>query len=249
MKIPTVIQEQNSYPGITNRILARIVDQVHLTYEVSEKYIRSKGVVYISGNPVRKVLGEYDREKAKKQLKLVYDRKTVFIFGGSQGAASINRMLSSVVEKLIHDLEVQIIWQTGEKDYTMYNKKFGDDINYIHIKPFIENIEAVYAVADLVVCRAGATTIAELTLCGLPSILIPYPYAASNHQEYNAATMAAKGAAKVLLEREITSEKLYNLIAVTLRDEQDLKEMKISALKLAKPDASGFIVERALELV
>lgn len=248
LKVPTLIQEQNSYPGITTRLLAPRVDEVHLTFESSRKYIDRKEQVFISGNPTRRDLDGVDRNDACRFFGFdPSDRKkTILVVGGSLGARSINLAIEKNLDALIRQ-GVRIIWQTGAGDFEreeLLRAQFPQ--GQLWVGPFIDRMEYAYRVSDLVVCRAGATTIAELTRLGKPALLVPYPHAAANHQVENARSLAESGAAEIVFD----DQSLAGLGAKILAglDDNRLREMSVRSRNLGTPDAAHRIAERVIRL-
>ncbi len=248
MKIPTLIQEQNSYPGVTTRMLAERVDELHLTFESSEKYFSRKDRVFVSGNPTRNILENADTEKASAYFG--FDRaqkiKTLFVVGGSLGARSINEAVQRHLDELIKN-GFRILWQTGKEYFPEASaaaKKYSS--NMISVHQFIDRMDYAYAVADLVVCRAGATTLAELTRLGKPAILVPYPQAAANHQVENARAMAEHGAAEILYDAEVSERLLQSVLAAS--EDTRLLQMSAQSRKLGKPDAAKEIGQHIIAL-
>lgn len=242
--IPTLIHEQNAFPGITNRLLAKWVDKIAITYQESIKYFPREKVV-LTGNPVRPEVISACREESLIKLGLDPAKKTVLVFGGSRGARSINQALMAGREILENRKDLQIIHVTGKEDFPwvscqngMEEVKFGNII----IKPYLHNMPDALAVADLVVCRSGATTLAEVTVRGVPAILIPYPFATDNHQEFNARSLAREGAAVVLLDQELNKVKLEECILELIKDENRLEMMAQKSKGLGKPEAAQTIV-------
>ena len=249
LRYPTLIQEQNSYPGVTTRLLSRVVDQVHLSFEDSAVYFKNRDKLYVSGNPVRSVHVKVDRKTALEKFGLAGDRKTLFIFGGSQGAHSINLAVMHQLDELMLNTDWQLLWGTGESDFQQVQNRcepYGARIKAIS---FITDMASAYSVADLVVSRAGATTLSELQACGLPAILVPYPYAAEGHQEANARALVAKNAARMVLDSDLTTGPLVQEIN-KLADDDDARAALGSNLKaLAKPDAARDIIDKMMLLL
>jgi len=249
--IPTVVHESNSYPGVTTRMLASRATKVFITFEATTRWLSEKANVELVGNPTRVELSSVTREEGAKHFGLDASKKTVFAFGGSLGAASIN----SAMPKLIGDAiqkGYQIIWQTGLRprrgeSNTASLPQFQQHEN-IKVLPYMENIEYAYAAADVVVSRAGATTLAELTRLGKPAILVPYPYAAANHQELNAKTMVEAGAAFIISDNQL-NEKLLGQVKALLFNESLLRDMHNKSVALGKPNAGKEIAEKILKLV
>lgn len=246
--IPTIIHEQNSVPGLTNKFLSRYVDKVAICFEEAKQYFPEQKVV-LTGNPrASEVLGQ-DGEKGKRSVGLKQNLPSVLIFGGSRGARPINdavlKSLSQLGEK-----PYQILYVTGDVHYEKVKQEAeisGNPSNVI-IKPFVHNMPEVLAGIDLTVSRAGATTLAELTSLGVPSILIPSPYVTNNHQEKNARALSDHGAAELLLEPELNSAKLIKKIDDILLNSNKLSEMKIAARKLGIPDAAGRLLQVMKEI-
>ncbi len=245
----TLIQEQNSYPGLSTRILALMADRVCLSYESSLRYFPIKKKLRISGNPIRKEVLSGNRVKGLKSFNLDPDKKTVFIFGGSQGAKKINQAIKEGMNLLEEFEGVQLLWQTGEKDFEEIEGFIRGKSLTSTVLPFIEDMSSAYAVSDLLVCRAGALTLAEVAACGKPSILVPYPFATADHQRFNALFLKEKGAAEIILEKELEGKRLAERIIQLLKDDDRLKEMSKNALALAKPLATSQIVDEMEKLL
>lgn len=243
--IPTLVHEQNAFPGITNRLLAKWVNKIAVTYQESAKYFPGEKVV-LTGNPIRPEVISASRAESLVRLGLDAAKKTVLIFGGSRGARSINQALMLGREVLQTRSDLQVIHITGKEDFSwascqngMEEVKFGNII----VKPYLHNMPDALAVADLVVCRSGATTLAEITVRGIPAILIPYPFATDNHQEFNARSLAKEGAAVMLLDRELKEIKLEECILELIDDENRLRIMAQKSRDLGKPEAAQTIVD------
>lgn len=250
--IPTAIQEQNAMPGVTNKILARVVKKVFLGYREAEKYFGGKSRKIYTGNPIRSDILSNKREDAVKAFGLDPEKKTILVSGGSRGAQSINKAMLYVENALSGRHDVQVLHATGEANYEAYMKeltKKGELDDNIIVKPYLHDMPVALAAADLAVFRAGAIGLAELTAKGIPSVLIPYPYATANHQEFNARAVEAAGAAKVILDKELTGEKLLEEIEHLLIRSEELQKMKKAAKSLGKPSAAKDIAQQALQLV
>ncbi|MDZ7317121.1 MAG: undecaprenyldiphospho-muramoylpentapeptide beta-N-acetylglucosaminyltransferase [candidate division KSB1 bacterium] len=245
--LPTLIQEQNSLPGATTRILARIVDRVHISFAESAALLKARSV-RLTGNPVRSFDPHLAPESARLRLGLEAQRPTLLIFGGSQGARALNDALLGALPRLLSESEVQIIWSTGKSDYPRIRAEVQDQPR-INVLEFIDDMEAAYRAADLAVTRSGALTLAELTVCGVPAILVPYPFAAAGHQEQNARALERLGAAVVILQRDLTSERLAEEVLALLRDHRRREEMANAARKAAFPNATREIVDSLFELI
>lgn len=241
----TVIHEQNIFPGLSNRILGRFVDRIFISFADSSRHF-SRGKTLLTGNPVRGMI---------RSPGFLQDRKpgakfTLFIFGGSQGAHHLNQ---AVEEALIYLREwkerLHIIHQTGEKDYREVQEAYRREEFTAEVYPFIHAMDRAYALADLVLCRAGATTLFELMTTGLPAILVPYPYAANDHQTLNAKTMVDAGAAVLVANGDLTGVHLSRILKELIEDPPRLKKMGERAAALAQPDAAQKIITLCYEMV
>lgn len=249
LSIPTMILEQNSIPGLTNRLLGRFVKAVCITYQESMPFF-PKVKTFLTGNPVRMRKLKVSRNSGYKLFSLEKDLFTVFVFGGSQGARSINR---AVVDALnyIHDLKekIQFLHQTGVSDYEEISDIYKSLGFKGKVTQFIYEMGEAYAISDIVISRAGATTLAELTALGKPAILIPYPYAARRHQELNAMKLFEMGAAKVILDNELRGELLANNIRELYLNETARAEMQKRSMAVGRPDAAVKVVDIAMSLI
>ena len=243
---PVLIQEQNSIPGLANRLLARIASEVHLSFVEARSYFTRKDNLKVTGNPVRRYLLGADRKAAEQEFGLDPARPTVFVFGGSRGARRINEAAVDAMRRLNGRVDVQFILQTGREDFEQVKAAVDKDELPARVMPYLQRIHMAYAAADLVVCRSGAMTLAEIAACGTPAILVPYPYAAHDHQVVNASNLVDRGAAAMILDRELTGERLANEIAHYLSDKQSLSRMSANARTFNRPDAALKIV-RSLE--
>ncbi|WP_027339302.1 undecaprenyldiphospho-muramoylpentapeptide beta-N-acetylglucosaminyltransferase [Halonatronum saccharophilum] len=253
-KVPTLIHEQNVYPGITNKLLARFVDKVALSNIDAKKYFCSPQKVELTGNPIRGEILTKDKAESYKDLNLDKDRKVILAFGGSRGAKSINESLLYLYPQ-IRNSNLQLLHITGKEGFDEVKDKaleLGiniEDQGNIKVKPYLYKMSAALKVADLVISRAGATALAEITACGIPSILIPYPYAAENHQEHNARSLEKKGAAKVILDKDLTGEGLSSIVNMILEDEKKLLQMSKTSKDLGQPHAIDNLIALVEELV
>lgn len=249
--IPCCIQEQNAMPGVTNKILSRFVNKVFLGYKEAGKYFQGKAEQVYTGNPIRTEILQHTREEALKELGLAPDKKTILVSGGSRGARSINQAMLEAELALSDRQEVQVLHATGDANYESYMQELtrrGGVGENIIVKPYLHNMPLALAAADLAVFRAGAIGLAELMAKGVPSILVPYPYATANHQEFNARAVAAKGAAKVILDKELTGEQLLEAVEHLLLHEEELQQMRKAALELGRPQAAELIATQAVAL-
>lgn len=245
MGIPTVVHESNAYPGVTTRLLASRVDRLLVSFEDTKRWLSRTDHLAVVGTPVRRGLGTADRKAARAQFGLDATRTTVLIIGGSLGASSVNRAVALSVEA-IKAAGLQWIWQTGRPEEADLVKRFGN-AGMGHVSGFIENMDAAYAAADLVVARAGASTLAELTAIGKASVLVPYPYAAANHQTKNAGSMEAAGAAIVVPDKDVTDRLAPTIIALAA-DDAKRRSMERAAKKLGKTNARDEIAAIILSL-
>ncbi len=245
MGISTMIHEQNSLPGFANRVLGKFVDTIAVTYHESINYF-SREKTYLTGNPVRDEILKGEKERGYKTFSLDRDLFTIFIFGGSSGATHINK---AVGESLVY-LEpfrdsIQFLHQTGERDYNAVLEIYRSREFKGTVVPFAYEMADAYKVADLIISRAGATTLAELTSTGKAAILVPYPYAAGNHQEVNARKLLDIGAARMILDRDLNGKTLSDLIKYMLEDPDAISEMERTSKSLGSPDATKKVVELA----
>lgn len=250
--IPCCIQEQNAMPGVTNKILSRYVRKVFLGYKEAGKYFPGKAELVYTGNPIRTEILQHERLAAIKELGLDPEKKTILVSGGSRGARSINTAMLEAELALSGRQEVQVLHATGDVNYEKYMQeitKGGGVGENIIIKPYLHNMPVALAAADLAVFRAGAIGLAELMAKGVPSVLVPYPYATANHQEFNARAVEAKGAARVILDKELNGERILEAIEHLLVHAKELEKMQAAAKSLGKPQAAETIAEQALALI
>ena len=244
MRLPTAVQEQNARAGFTNKLLGRLVQAVFVAFkEVQGQFPRA--TTRLLGNPIRREL--MDNFLRAKQT---HPRFQVLVFGGSQGAHAINQCVLAALPHLA-DLKDQlaITHQTGQRDAESVRQAYAQSGFQAEVLEFIGDMSKAYASADLVICRAGATTLAELTVCKKPSVLIPFPFAADNHQELNARSLAEAGAAEMILERDLTPEKLAEVVRALHGDRGRLCRMEKAAGLLGRPEAAKEIVDVCVELV
>lgn len=234
--------EQNSYPGVTNRLLEKRAEEIHLSFEESKKYFRNKEKLFVSGNPIRINLEIKDKRKALEYYGLQPGKKTLFITGGSLGAKSINECIAGNIKYYI-DAGFQLIWQTGKLYYDKYKNLESDCVKVLS---FVDDMSSAYSCSDLVVARAGATTIAEVSYLGVPVLFIPSPNVAANHQYKNAISIKEMNAAEVMNDNEINN-KLFEKISILLADESLLKSFSENIKKISKPDAALVIAKKAIE--
>ena len=238
-----VLMEQNSYPGLTNRLLEKKASKIFVSFEESKKYFRDSSKIINSGNPIRVDIKLQDRDTALQYFELAEDKKTLVIIGGSLGAGSINNAIEKNLEKL-KELDIQVLWQTGEYYFEKY-KKYNSDL--VRVKKYFDNISLTYSIADLLIVRAGATTIAELAALGLPVIFVPSPNVAEDHQYKNAKVLYDSDAAELIRDSEI-SDKLIGTVKELIFNEDKLNKYRDNIKKFAKPDAANIIANEIMKL-
>ncbi len=241
LDIPTVIQEQNSYAGITNKLLGKKVSTVCLGFEKAKAFFPSNKCV-VTGNPVRQsILNLPLKNDALQSLNFDASKKTILVVGGSLGARTINQAIDGLIEKFDEN-KLQLIWQTG-KNYEAINKpKFG------FVSQFIEKMETVYAAADIIISRAGAIAITELCIVGKPVILVPSPNVAEDHQTKNAMALVDVNAALLVKDREAKTD-LWMAIEMLIKDKYLAEEFALNIKKLEKPEAAKGIVDEVYKLL
>lgn len=247
-KIPTLIQEQNSYAGLTNKWLAKRVDKVCVAHEGMEKYFPAEKLV-VTGNPVRKtiLLDELRKKDAYEFFGFTPGKKTLLIVGGSLGARSLNEFILAGYERLA-DSGYQVIWQTGGYYYEEMKSRIVEEVDTILLKDFVREMQYAYAVADVVVSRAGALSIAELMLTGKPSILVPSPNVAEDHQTINAKALVQRNAA-MLVKDEDGAEKLIDTALELMEDEHKKAELSRHIQAMSRPDADKDIANEVLKMI
>ena len=252
LRVPTAIHEQNSIPGITNRILAPLVKKVFISFEESTMYFKKKKL-FLSGNPIREEI--MDPKIFSKRVSRFTDDTTkkrfvILVMGGSQGAKAINKAVLSALKELKKGGFLPfVIHQTGSQELKEITAKYHTNGIDGEVTAFIDNMAAAYARADLVICRAGATTIAELAALGKPSILVPYPYATHKHQDVNARALAAYGGADIIIQRDLNGTTLAKKIRMYMENPDALQQMSLFALKAGRPHAKEIIVEELMKLI
>ena len=240
--IPVLVQEQNSVPGATNRWLNLIADEVHISFVESRSYFRRRNNLKVTGNPIRRSLLRQDRTSAYESLRLDPTRKTLLVFGGSRGAASINRAFAEALPRLHRAPNVQVVWQTGREEEEAMRAKASGLPFPIRVLAYLNAMEKAYAVADLAVCRAGAMTIAELTACGVPAILVPYPHATHDHQTQNARGLMDRGAAEMIADADLNGAELAKRVLGLLLDEPRLRRMARNSRAFSRTNAAERLV-------
>ena len=247
--IPSLIQEQNSYPGITNKLLANKVDKICVADDRMERFF-PKGKIVITGNPVRKdiIQAGSKRDQALQFFKLSPGKKTVLIIGGSNGARTINHSLLAEMKKIV-DADFQVIWQTGRFYFEEVKNGVRDfDLDNFRIFEFLKEMDLAYAAADVVISRAGASSISELCLVGKPVIFVPSPNVAEDHQTKNAQALVEKGAAVLIKDKDAKSQLVEATIKL-INDNDRQVSLTENIKKLARPDAAEMIAKEILSLI
>lgn len=246
-KIPILIQEQNSFPGLTNRIFSRDANKICIAYQQAKKHFPKEKTI-LTGNPVRsEILQLPSKEEACIHLGLKITKPIILSIGGSQGSNSMNNAWIKGLKKLI-ELDMQLIWQVGKFDIHKIKKNKMSHHSNIIFMEFIENIPTCYAAADIIVSRAGALTISEVCLIGKPYILIPFPWSSNDHQNQNAKILEEKEAALIIKNEEI-EQKLVNSVIQLVNDSSMKKKMSRNILELGKPKATNDIVNEILQII
>ncbi|WP_136523719.1 undecaprenyldiphospho-muramoylpentapeptide beta-N-acetylglucosaminyltransferase [Geomonas ferrireducens] len=239
MGIRRFIHEQNAFPGLTNKVLSRVVDGIFISMEEAAGFF-PKGITQMTGNPIRKEILWGFQEQREREAGNVF---SILVFGGSAGAQRINSaMLEALpfLESVKHKL--RITHQTGDKDVARVREGYQGQGVQAQVLSFIDNMSAAYGAADLVICRAGATTIAEVTACGKGCVFIPYPYAADDHQRKNAESLVHKGAGRMIVEEDLSGERLAAEISDLMEHPEKVAELEKNARSLAQLDAAQAIV-------
>ena len=246
LHIPILIQEQNAIPGITNRIMGRWADEIYIPFVAASRFF-PPGRTTVTGNPIRPEI--VAASEGREKLGLEKDKLTISFLGGSQGASSINAAAVGALERLVEFApHLQVIHQTGESDFSTVKKAYDESPFVTVVRPYFDTIEDVYTATDLVVCRSGGMTVAEITACGLPAILIPYPFAAGDEQTYNAQVLEKNDAAVMIRDRQLTGERLADVLISLIQNRKRLSDMAEKSRSLGRPRAAREIAESALSL-
>jgi UDP-N-acetylglucosamine--N-acetylmuramyl-(pentapeptide) pyrophosphoryl-undecaprenol N-acetylglucosamine transferase len=243
--VPLYVQEQNAVPGLASRFLGRLSRKAFVAFDEARLFMpRSRTVV--AGNPVRPDIDRASRAESRRKFGLPEDGFVLLVFGGSQGASRINRALSKAAMRL-SEKNVAVLWQTGRSDYNDALELVKTrDLNWV-VLPFIDDMPSAYAACDLSVSRAGALSVAELTACGVPMILVPYPFAAADHQAKNAAALVSAGAAVAVPDSELDGERLASEVESLVENESKRAEMARASRALGRPDAANAIARLILD--
>lgn len=251
MAIPTFIQEQNSYPGVTTRLLAAKADMVFLAYEEALAHL-GEGVSWThSGNPIFRRHEKPDRKAAREKFGLTADGPVVLVFGGSQGALSINNAVRNILDERRIGGEIQVLWQTGDGQFEAIQRWFKETglRKNVKIVPYIDDMWGAYSAADFAVCRAGAMSLSELMAAGLPAILVPLKSAAADHQTKNARALQQKKCAMLVEDNPQLAHNLADAIKTLGQDKALREKMSRALLEMAQPDAAEKIVDKMVEVM
>ncbi len=240
LRIPTAVHEQNALAGVSNRVLGRFADKIFCSLPDTRGF--GKRSILLTGNPVRRAVIEAGNNARRGE------GKRLLIMGGSQGARALNALAVNALPRF-RDAGLEILHQTGETTCETVRAAYAAAGVEARVEPFIRDMGAAYAWADLALCRSGATTLAELAACGLPAVFVPFPHATHNHQSRNAALVAARGAALVVEERDLGATDAPGLILELLENKERLNDMARAAKALARPEAAALVVEELEKLV
>lgn len=254
MGIPTAIHEQNAYPGITNKALAKVVDRVMLTAEEAEKYLDPKNPPILTGLPVRGEMLRADRDISRSELGVKDNQKLVLSMGGSLGAATINNAMLDIIADNCNNKNLYFLHATGQYGLWFPDKlkEKGvdpDESDNIEIREYISDMHRCMSAADVVICRAGASTLSELQAMGKASILIPSPNVAENHQYHNAMALVDKKAALILEEKNFTKDKMQELFESVANDDVNRKTIELAAKSMSTTDAKEKIADTIISLI
>lgn len=246
--VPALIQEQNSYAGVTNKLLSTRVEKVCVAYDNMERFFGGK--VVLTGNPVREEITQIEgkKEAAQSHFDLKSDKRTILIIGGSLGARTVNNAMEDNFEIIKNQKNIQYIWQCGKLYFDEFQTKETAKLPNVHLTKFIDRMDLAYAVADVVISRAGATSISELCLVGKPTILVPSPSVAEDHQTKNAMALVEKNAAILVRDAE-ASEKMITTAQKVLTNDEQSAELSENIKKLGKKNAAEVIAREVLGLV
>ena len=248
--IPTILLEQNVIPGKANRFLSKWVDEVYCHWRGSLQWFNKAKVVRVTGTPIRKDILCSQRSRSAEEFGLSPSKKTILVTGGSQGAQAINEVILRCLPKLEPlSNELQIIHCTGEYGYETAKAAYKQTKINVYVCSFLDDMGAAFSMADIIICRAGATTIAEITAIGIPAILIPYPHAADNHQYWNAMELASNGGGYLLQQIDLTPEKIIELITDLFNNKEKYDRMKMFNKEMGMPNAAMRVVDNICKLI
>ncbi len=247
--VPVLIFDADAHPGVTSRLLARYARRICLGFETARRFFTGhEEKLRFTGNPVRSGLIRNDKEALLRKWGFSNERLTLLVFGGSQGARAINQAIAQLAMELLDALPVQILWQCGRGEFEELRKTLSLPQDRVKLLPYIEEMSEAYTVADIILCRAGATTLAELAIVAKPTILVPYPFAAGNHQVHNARAIMETGAALMIEQGEGWEKRLAEALRNLFSDETLRQRQSAAWQKLTKPDAAREIALQVLEL-
>lgn len=244
---PIVIQEQNAFPGVTNKLLSRYAHTIHVAFDEAIAHLQTNDNYVVSGNPTRAILHSSDTKKARAHFDLPENGQVLLVFGGSLGSAAINNIIEALLSDLLAEPKLHVIWQTGSIYYEDIAGRISEHPR-LRLLKYIDHMEHAYGAADLAVVRAGAITCSELAITGTPSILIPSPNVAEDHQTNNAKSMEKAGAALMISEKTMY-DTLLNAVLNTLQDTNGLQRMKEATHAIARPNAAADIAASILNLL
>jgi len=241
---PLLLQEQNAYAGVTNRLLSRLAERIHVAFPEAKDWVPADRAV-VSGNPTRRALREADPDEARAALEIPMDEQVLLVFGGTLGSAALNEAVERALPDLLAD-GVHVLWQTGTRYHDSISARV-DAHSRLRLVEYIDRMDLAYAAADLAVCRAGAITCSELLVTGTPAVLVPSPNVVANHQQKNARSMEQSGAARLLSESELDA-RLLETVRDLLEDAHVRSEMARAARSTARPQAAETIARDVLAL-
>jgi UDP-N-acetylglucosamine--N-acetylmuramyl-(pentapeptide) pyrophosphoryl-undecaprenol N-acetylglucosamine transferase len=244
-----LIQEQNIYPGLATRFLARFADKICLAFDGSKKYLQGIRNIIVTGNPLRDDLYQPRGNGIANEFGLQPDKKVLLITGGSRGAHSLNEGITSFLEKDLLPQDWQLLWQTGADKFEIVKNRLKSHNFSGNFMPFIDNMPRAYAAADMVVCRAGAMTISELLALGMPALLVPYPHATADHQMKNALDLKNKGAVEVIADSKLQTDEFARLLGSLLEDETKRKKLSEIARTFGENRGAETISQEIIKLI
>ena len=249
MKIPTLIHEQNVFPGKTIKMLAKKSTVTAISFAESTRYLDDANEILLTGNPLRPEILKADRTFAREKLKLG-DERFIVVFGGSLGAKTINSVVCDYIEKYGSSGGIRMCIATGKYGYEYVSGRItAEKYPYVDVKQYIHNMDEMMAAADLVVCRSGAITVSEICALGVPSILVPSPNVTHNHQEYNARALSDDGAAITVLEKDFNAESLKNAAESIINDAKASENMRAKARSMGRLNASDMIYNKICRII
>ncbi len=247
LKIPVLLQEGNSLPGMVTKIFCDKADKVIVNFEDTLNYLKRRDNAVVIRHPIRYISEKANKDDSIKYFELKPGLKTLLVFGGSQGSVSLNNEIKKILPN-IYKLDINLIWQTGETKFEEFKKIAEPFKEKVKVIPFIHKMDIAYSASDLVVCRAGISSIAELAVFRMPVILVPFPYASENHQEKNARSLEKDGAAIVLTDKEL-SEKLFKTIEEIIFDTGKLQIMSDKIAEYSDPESANKIAKEILKIL